>query len=456
MVGISFFWQEIWVAETIAVKTMLNLVAWAVVLLAFWQGSNPSSGTHDAAEGLDLLLEQGRYLTLEAALKSGRAISSADHAFFAGVMANRRNRAAESIRLLQPLIAQLSATNQKRAVVALSTLADDYEKTFQYAAAADTYADLAGNFGSYMTENQVEDTTREAARWNLLRTAPAQTSTVHGPFIMQTRRNRVGLLEVPVVVAGQQLSMMLDTGANLSAINRSTALRLGLNLSPEKSTTEGMAGIPVAVHTAVIPELEIGKAVFHHVAVIVVEDKDMFVPSMQYLLPGSLGFPVLSALGQITFFADGHFGVRLRPTSGKPPSENLFLQRLTPVVSVAIRGRKELFTVDTGATGSVLSARYYQDYSQEFDSQMIDELTIAGAGGTQRFPTYFASQVTVRMGDVCVRLDDIPVLIQRRQVSDGYFYGNLGQSTLSLLLSYTFDFQNMSFAVDGPACTQFE
>jgi clan AA aspartic protease (TIGR02281 family) len=437
-------------------KTMSNMfaVASAVLLLASWQLSSSSSGSFSPIEDLDLLLKQRSYLTLEKVLACGLSLSSSDRAFFEGVMANRRNRASESITLLRPLIPLLSATNHERAVVALSTLADDYEKTFQYAAAADTYANLTHNFEPYMSGDQIKKATREAARWNLLRAAPAQSSTVDGPFSVETTRDRLGLMEASVTVAGQRISMILDTGANLSAINRSTALRLGLDLSPSQSTMEGMAGNPMLVHTAVIPELEIGKAVFHNVAVIVVEDKDMFVPSMQYALPGSLGFPVLTALGKITFFADGRFGVGLRPTPGKPASGNLFLQRLTPVVSAGIRGKEELFTIDTGATGSLLSSRYYKDYQHEFDSQIVDELVLTSAGGTRSMPAYYARQVTLSLGGACVRLDEVPVLVKPQGFSDDYFYGNLGQSALNMFPSYTFDFQSMSFTVDGPACGQ--
>jgi hypothetical protein len=69
----------------------------------------------------------------------------------------------------------------------------------------------------------------------------------------------------------------------------------------EKSPRALNRAYPIPVHTAIIWKLAIGKAAFRNVAVLVVEDKDMFVPALQYSLPGSLGFPVLSALRQITF-----------------------------------------------------------------------------------------------------------------------------------------------------------
>jgi len=405
-----------------------------------------------SAADLDLLLNLRSYVELEKALKSDGGLSPEDRAFFTGVMANRRNRAAESIKLLQPLIPELSRSNQRRAVFALSTLADDYEKTFQYAAAADTYANLVQNFQPDMTPGEFSRARQEAERWNLLRGAPAQTAIVNGPFSVETKSNRVGLVQTTVSVAGHVIPMILDTGANLSTLSRSTALKLGLKLSSGQTTIEGMTGNSIPARTAVIPELRFGKAVIRNVAVVVVEDKEMFVPALQYRLPGSLGFPVLSALGRITFFSDNRFGVGVRPTPGKSVNGNLFLQRLTPIVAARIRGKQELFTIDTGATGSFLSARYYGDFRREFESQMVDEMDLSGAGGSQILPIYYARQIILNLGGACVRMKEIPVLIKARGVPDDYYYGNLGQSALKSSRSYTFDFQSMSFTLEGPAC----
>jgi clan AA aspartic protease (TIGR02281 family) len=430
----------------------MAVIALGLAMLAAVEVSNSTGDAPVTSADLDLLLQQRRYLKLEGILASDPSLSAEDRTFFAGVMANRRNRAAESIRLLQPLIPGLLSSNRTRAVVALGVLADDYEKTFQYAAAADTYANLAQNFERDMSKDQLERAKLEAARWGLLRGAPPQSGTVNGPFTIKTTRTRLGLVKVAVTIAGQQFSIILDTGANLSAITRGAARRLGLQLSKNQAMMQGMTADPMPVHTAVIPELAIGKATFRNVAVIVVEDKDMFVPPFHYMLPGSLGFPVLSALGRITFFADGRFGVGLQPTPGKPVTGNLFLQRLTPIVAAGIHGKQELFTIDTGATGSFLSARYYQDFPHEFESQTLDEMLLTGAGGTSSLLAYYAPQITLRLGGACVRMEDVPVLIRPRGISDDYFYGNLGQSALSMLPSYTFDFQNMSFTIDGPAC----
>jgi Aspartyl protease len=431
-------------------------VALCALVVVAWLSSPQTTGT---AQGRtidwDQLLRERRYLELERALSSKSNLSGSDRAFFEGVMANRRNRVAESIRMLQPLVSSLAAANKERAVIALSTLADDYEKTFRYSDAADTYEELERRFGSSMDDQERQRVSREAARWSLLRGAPRQSSEVKVPFTMPITKNKVGLLEVSAEIGRFHESLILDTGANLSAISASLAQPLGLKLSSSVATSRGIAGRKMTVHTAVIPELRLGDARLRNVAVIVVSDKDLIVPELHYRIPGSIGFPVLSALGRITFFADGRLGVGLKETAESPSGEeNLFLQRLTPIVAAEVAGMERLFTIDTGAVGSFFTVQYYLEHKSDFTSQMIGKFDLAGAGGVRTYPAYFAGKLNLKIGGACVLVNQLPVIIQARGSSDDKFYGNVGQSVLSQFKSYTFDFQNMSFSADGDTCNQ--
>jgi Aspartyl protease len=179
----------------------------------------------------------------------------------------------------------------------------------------------------------------------------------------------------------------------------------------------------------------------------------MIVPSLHYRIPGSIGFPVLSALGRITFFADGRFGVGSNPATGVPAvEENLFLQRLTPVVAAEIGGAERLFTVDTGSAGTFLTVQYYLDHRSEFASQTVGNFELAGAGGVRTYPSYLTPEVTIKMGGACVSANQLPVIAQDRGQSDDKFYGNIGQLVLGQFKSYTFDFEKMSFSADGESC----
>ena len=430
------------------------VVSWVLVVPAWSlppqsKDAVSQSGTTD----LNQLLRDRHYLELNAALSSKSNLSVSDRTFFEGVMANRCNRVADSIKMLEPLVPTLPTTDKERAVITLSTLADDYEKSFRYLDAANAYSELERRFGLLMDENERRRVSREAARWSLLRGSPPQSIEVKQPFSVPTRKDRVGLPEVSVDFGKFHESLILDTGANLSAISFSLAQRLGLKISNSSATSNGIAGRRMTIRTAVIPEFRLGEAKLRNVAVIVIDDKDMIVPTLHYRIPGSIGFPVLSALGRITFFADGRFGVGSNLAASSSGEENLFLQRLTPVVAAEISGAERLFTIDTGSAGTFFTLQYYIEHKNDFASQTIGNFELAGAGGVRTYPSYLTGKVNIKMGGACVSVNEIPVIAQTQGQSDDKFYGNIGQLFLGRLKSYTFDFEKMRFSAEGDTCT---
>ena len=187
-----------------SLSSIAGVVLCTLVLVA-WPSSPHSQNTRTGQGRTidwDQLLQERRYLELETALSSKPSLTGSDRAFFEGVMANRRNRVGESIRMLQPLVSSLAAANKERAVIALSTLADDYEKTFRYSDAAGTYEELERRFGSSMDEQERQRVSREAARWSLLREAPPQSAEVKVPFTVPIKKNKVDFWKYPQSLAG--------------------------------------------------------------------------------------------------------------------------------------------------------------------------------------------------------------------------------------------------------------
>lgn len=425
-------------------------------LAAFTQGTGPIAiPPQQASRLLGGLLEDKQYFELERALQGPLELSGLDRAFFEGVLANRRNHVALSIERLHPLVTALAARNKQYAVLALSTLADDYEKSFQYAAAADTYAELDRDYAAYMTAEERQRAMQEAERWSLLRGAPPQTVELAAPFIVPTRRDAMGLLEVQVQLGRRRQWMILDTGANVSTLPSSLARELGLKLSPASATTKGITGDSIAVHAGVIPQLRLGRATVRNVAVIVIPDQAMFVRSLGFRIPPSLGFPVLAALRRITFFADRRFGVGVRQTSDRKfTRRNMFLEKLSPLLAADVGDGEQLFTFDTGSSGTFLSAQFYRRHLRAFAAARKMQLRLAGAGGSRNYSSYYLSRLKIRLGGGCTVIPDVPVLATARGISDDNFWGNLGQTAVRAFRSYTLDFQNMSFEVD-PAISPF-
>jgi hypothetical protein len=400
---------------------------------------------------LDLLVRQKRYIELERDLKATQELSASDRAFYSGILANRKNEVSESIRLLEPLARTKGQASVYRAEVVLCTLADDYAKSFRYGDAADTYS-LLSRLPGYKDDESGCHAELEAERWELLRGAPAQSTHVSNPFVVDENRNAAGFIEVAVQAPNFSDHWILDTGANLSAITRTVADQLGLKLSNDSSTAQGSNGIFVRVHTAVISEIQLGGATIRNMAVLVFEDRDLVFPQIPYELHGSIGFPVLESLGRITFHVNGKLGAREPTRAEEVGSSNLYLEGFTVLIQANVADEDHLMTLDTGATGTFMSEQYYQRHKEDLNAEDLRELELVGAGGSTVLPAYLQHDVRFRMGGACVVLNNLVVLTEPTGLPDD-FWGNVGQGTVRLFGSYTLDFRTMTLSAEGQVMT---
>jgi hypothetical protein len=105
-------------------------------------------------------------------------------------------------------------------------------------------------------------------------------------------------------------------------------------------------------------------------------------------------------------------------------------------------------TLDTGATGTFMSDQYYQQHRQDFNSESLRELELIGVGGSTVVPAYLQRSVPFKMGGACVVLNDLIVLTEPTGLPDE-FSGNIGQSLVGLLRSYTLDFRTMTLGAEA-------
>jgi Aspartyl protease len=439
-------------APTSLIRTFLNgYILAAVVVTLYPRLILGQERSGPVASDLALLVREKRYIEFTRQLEGAQGLSAFDLALFEGILANRRNQVSKSIRLLEPLTHTLIEGPADRAELGLCTLGDDYAKSSRYGAAADTYS-LLSRLPGYKEDDAGCKAGLEAERWGLLRESPAQITTITGPFTLEENRTPAGLLEVPVQAPHFSDHWILDTGANLSAVTRTVAAQLGLTLSAATSTAQGSSGILVRIHTAVIPEIQIGRATIRNLPVLVFEDNALSFRQMSYQIHGSIGFPVLQSLGRITFHSDGRFAVHEAPLRQKARPANLYLEGFTVLIETEIGGKQHLLTLDTGATGTFLSKQYYEEHKAEFDAEEPRELEMIGAGGSTVIHSYVLHDATFNIGGRGVELHDVYVLTEPTGLP-AEFAGNLGQSAVGLLSSYTLDFRNMTLSVDARSTT---
>jgi predicted aspartyl protease len=426
-------------------KCFLRAASFGIVLAAV-AALAASQTAVDNAKDLDVLLANKKYPELEAALltRAGEMTPEA-LAYFSGVMSNRLNQSDSSLALLEPVLRSL-VNDRTRTEIALCTLADDYAKNFRYRNAARIYAD-AGRFARERNVASTCDANREASRWALLSDFPVQTITWDGTLTVTAKWDDLGLIQVPVSAGGYAGSWILDSGASLSVISQSVARQIGVNVSSASTTAEGGAGAAVPVHVGIIPELHLGSAILRNVPVLVAADPDLDFPSINYRIEGCLGLPVLTALGEVTIQHDGT--VRFGADADNPNAgvHDLFLEKFVPVITADFGLGDQLFTIDTGAVGTVLSSTFYHE-GMPLDSAEPIQLELLGAGGRLQSLAYQIHNVGVLFGGSCATLETIQVLT-KSSGSAAEFYGNIGEDALKSFTSFTLDFIGMRFAVNA-------
>jgi Aspartyl protease len=417
---------------------------------------SPQTPTHppDKNSPLDAELTDFRLIELEAQLKT--MPPGAERDYFAGVLANRAGKNEDSIGLLENALPGIRTSQLARAAIALEALADDYTKNFRYADAARAYDDLLTHFAIELPRKKVEGTKNDAAVVHILREAPPQTISWQGPVRLQTHRNPLSSLNTELTVNGVKQQWLLDTGANMSAVSKSFAQRLGLKPLPGSAQTmAGITGIENALQVAVLPTLEIGGAILHDVVILILDDSNLKVGTgkMFYQINAILGYPVFQALGAITFTHDGWFEAGDAARSNDAGTR-MYMKLLAPVIECGVEGTDYPFTFDSGASGTNLSVRYFERFHGELKSWKSGENKSFGAGGMVTRKIYMQPRLTLAIGDRAATLHRVPIFTEPMGTDLDDVYGNLGQDLVANAESFTLDFSKMTFSLGAPLANQ--
>ena len=419
------------------------LIAVAVMLFTSMVAlQSVARGAITGANHFDNLIEHREYPKLEHMLPEAK-LSEIDREYFEGVLANRRNELEKSISLLKKAVPSLKESNPKRAAVALRSLADDYTKTFQYAEADKTYAELLGDFSKRLPNAERQAMKDDGKTVHLLRDVPPQTVEMNGAFSISIHQSELGTIESELSVNGVTRSWILDTGANYSVLTESSAKAMGLKLSQEAAQTQGASGAENPLHIAIIPELKIGSAAVRNVVILVLPDKALLVPMQKgkHQIEAILGYPVLSALERLTFSKDT---LKVEP-GGDNSGAAMYMQELNPLVECRVNGHDMLLFFDTGASSTALTARYYDAFQKEFTNAPRKKRGVAGAGGIKYLESFILPEVSFEIGGEKAVLKDVPVDPEPQGRDFDLLYGNLGRDVTAEFKSFTFDFKAMRF-----------
>ena len=180
--------------------------------------------------------------------------------------------------------------------------------------------------------------------------AEVLVQTSEPKFVAPTRRDRIGRIWAPVMIDGKgPFRLVLDTGANRSAITARTAQLMGVSPSEDGATrVTGFTGTAI-VPTVHVKEMEVGD--------VLVAPADL--PVLADVFGGAQGVLGIEGLAGKRIYADfGHDELIIARSHGEPARRDfttvpLRLVRGLLVADVMVGSVRAKAIIDTGAQGTV-------------------------------------------------------------------------------------------------------
>ncbi len=384
--------------------------------------------------------------------------------FYRGLLANRANKVAQSIQLLEPLVNQVAASGDPaHEWLIRKALGEDYLRMGDWAKAAQEYETLDTRLHAKLTAEQLDEIELPLKLLPLAKDNPPMTVEPCEPFPMRASVDSLGLLDIPVYVESRQRNWMLDPTLPFNLVADSTARETGLKVSDESVTVHTLTGHPIQLRAAIIPRFNIGgRLTFHDMTVFVFKDSDYYFPMTGYQVTGVLGYPALAAMGSITVTDNI---IQVQPANQIDPAPGDLLTAGAPfyldgdqiITSLGRPGGSEfsarspdeyydrMFSIDVGSQLTYLTARYFDEHAAEFNNAKAEMYTFPLHYSPPQ-PTYVAETVPLVVGNAEVDFHFIRVLTQplgTAALDD--VYGVLGIDALDQLKTYRFDYRTMRF-----------
>lgn len=384
-------------------------------------------------------------MAVEALLKDPRGLSAGELALLSAEAAGMRFDDKDAIETLTRALGGPEVGGALRRQM-LSLLGSVQLRSNNYAAAAEALeAALAVTEPSAEGRHSLEQTHLVA---KTLRGEPAQIHEVKATSAVAIKRDAANLARAVGRVNGLDEEFILDTGAGMSTITRSAAVRLSVRMLEGPVSVGSATSASVPAHIGVADSVEIAGNRFRNVVFLVMADEALTFGS--YKIDAILGFPVLSRLGRIEF-ARTRAGEVFRvgaPSAGVPSKRDLYLDVLRPMVIVDVSDAGPVrMLLDSGAKSSSFSKLFADTFPALMRNADTQTVTIGGAGARKTIEVKVLKNVAMGVDGRVRRVGAIDVSKEGRGE-----HGAVGQDVLRAEGGFALDFTTMdfSFLPDAP------
>jgi len=394
---------------------------------------------------LDSLLQRRHYFQLREALASPDKTVLPEHRrlYFQAFVHNFFHELPASNKDIDLVFKKYSKQfTDKELGRLLGKKIDNHAKLYEYKEAHATSVLLLSKYGSTISEEERKDIENSDLIWKGLEKVPAQRTRIHKDSRIGYKRDIAGLINVPVGFADSTFDFVFDTGANLSVITESYAIKAGLDVKNVVFKVRAVTGIEVDAKLGIAKTLKLGDVEVENVVFIVFPDSVLTFGGGAYKIRGIIGFPVIEQLQEVRIDKSGVMTVPKEAVD--KAIHNFGLDELTPVVQIGVNKDALAFTFDTGAQATDLNEPFYNQYKAAIEAtgKMFD-MQQGGAGGYTTSKAWRVPATVFTVGGQSVTIADLGVKTTSFNSKDRFYYGNLGQDVMSQFRELVINFKYM-------------
>lgn len=262
-------------------------------------------------------------------------------------------------------------------------------------------------------------------------------------------RIEAGSIFIPARMHGVAAHCMIDSGATLSLMAESEALRCGLTIeevAPRSLKLYGVTGNVTGFRFAAAHDLEVGETRFTNVPFVIVKDEQFPFPSG---FGSALGLSVLTAIRRIEWTCDGECVLSFCREEERPREKNLYFDNADLVMQARFRECSIRLLLDTGNASSMLWPPFAAAFPAllQRESRMTS-ISLNGVSGQAEVATAVLPVLTVSVGGFDGVLRPAHVLLNPTTPNSRWLHGHLGMDVLRQARQVSIDFESMTFAME--------
>lgn len=387
-----------------------------------------------------LLKEKNFFLVRDIYLSGKHSLTADESGFIEAIVYNAFNQLEASNKKIEELSKKKLSDSLMQELYKLKI--DNAAKLYNYADAKAASETLVTQYADLLSEEELSDAKNSLKIWTALQHEPKQRVEKNGDTRMMMTKDKAGLNNLHLTSDTASLDFIFDTGANISTITTSAAQKFNLKIIPVDIEVGTITGTKVSAQLGVCRQMKLGNVNIHNAVFLVMDDKALAFPQIDYQIHGILGFPVIEGLGEIQITKDGVFVVPQTETTS-PALSNMAMDELTPLIDAD--GMH--FTFDTGASETILYAQYYAKHQQHIDSlYSLTSISFGGAGGATKVDGY-KIDTKLRISNKEVLLKQVS-LLKKNVRKNKTVYGNIGQDVIRQFDKMTINFNHMFIKFD--------